>query len=111
MKIVSTHVLEGPLYQLNDGGAFYNFFVVAVAVDGTEYIHNKSFSGYGSDEEGSYADLHAPIVAEKFSKKVRVAGVIDPSFWTIKEPSPSYALGEVDEVSLMDDEERIRKGY
>ena len=98
VAIENAYVSEGNAYEIatEDGiGAAWDYYV-DVEANNTRYRHKLSFSS-GYD-------------AEILLSKVEAAGEINPEYWVeIGFPS-SYALGEVDEVSLMDDEERFHKG-
>ncbi|MDX1532796.1 MAG: hypothetical protein R3230_01165 [Nitrosopumilaceae archaeon] len=99
MKFKEVFVTEGDAYEIptEDGiKAVWDFYVDVEAVDGKRYRnYHKFHSGYAAD-----------ILAHKVSE----SGSINLDHWFEVYPAPSYALGEVDEVSLMDDEERAYRG-
>lgn len=100
MKILAAFVSEGDLYEVpsEDGPkVVFDYYIDAEAEDGRLYRHKQTFyEGYS---------------AELLAKKINKFGEIDVDLWWIEiEPRSSYSLGEVDEVSLMDEEERFHKG-
>lgn len=99
MKITDTALGETDLYMIytEDGPAStFDFFVVAFGVDGKEYRHELN--------------INCRYTAERLSEKVKNFGEINLEYWREIPYRPSYALGEVDEVSLMDDAERAIRG-
>lgn len=118
MRIVpnSAYVSEGPLYEIMGEDSMlvvFDYFVEVTGVDGSRYQLNKYFKGWSENFEGiPGVNGAASYIAKKLSESVNARGYIKREHWHEIEPSPaSYALGEVDEVSLMDDEERMHKGY
>lgn len=114
MKIRSVYIGEGGLYEImgEDGPLHvYDVFVVAVTEDGKHYAHDVRFKSWYVDDEGiNRIDHGYELDALRLLDRVEKVGVINPEYWKLIEAAPSYANGEVDEVSLMDDEERAHKG-
>jgi hypothetical protein len=99
MKFNEVFVAEGPAYEIatEDGPkAVWDYYVDVEAVDGNRYRHFHKF--------------HSGYAADRLAHKVDEAGEINLDNWFEVGRPPSYALGEVDEVLLMDDEERFYKG-
>lgn len=100
LSIDEVFVAEGDLYEISseDGPkVVYDYFVDVEASDGNRYRH---YYNYKNDYS----------LASRICDKVHGFGFIDLEHWFRLSRRPSYALGEVDEVSLMDDEERFHKG-
>src|SRR5690554_1028572 len=100
MKIREAFVSEGDLYEVpsEDGTrSVFDYYVDVEAIDGKLYRHKHTFyEGYS---------------AELLVMKINKLGEINEDLWWFEiKKRPSYALGEVDEVSLMDEEERSHKG-
>lgn len=99
MKFFEVFVAEGDAYEISteDGPkAVWDYYVDIEAVDGNRYRHFHKF--------------HSGYAADLLATKVENSREVDIDKWMKLERAPSYALGEVDEVSLMDDEERFHKG-
>lgn len=111
----SVGVIEGNLYEVMGEDSMlqvFDYMVIAEGVDGNEYLLGQKFKAWSVDEKGiPCIDYSFEDVLKNLIPKIENRGVINLDYWVDYVRGPSYALGEVDEVSLMDDDERFHRGY
>lgn len=114
MKIVKVYIGQGELYEVMGEDSplhVYDVFVCAVGEDGKHYAHQVRFKSWYEDDEGIVRIDHGyDLDAVRLMDRVDSQGVINLEFWDEIPDRPNYGLGEVDEVSLMDEEERFHRG-
>ena len=88
--------------------AVFDYYLTAQDEDNVTYVHHHIFRSTAYDEEFRHnvLDMNAPYKAGKLQEKVMASGLINLDHWSPRERAPSYALGEVSEWDMMDDEER-----
>lgn len=104
LAINEVYVGQGPLYEVatEDGIGHFFAYIVHVVVGKNVFAHPHAFRGEvpGAKE---MAEVMAGLVEDR--------GIIDVERWELLPPYRSYAAGEIHEAELMDDEERVRRGY
>lgn len=114
VDIKSACIAQGELYEVMGECSplyVYDVFVSVDTVDGKQYAHGVRFKSWSVDDEGIVGlDYSYEEQVNRLLDRVVKKGSINPEFWIELNNRPSYALGEVDEASLMDDEERHVRG-
>lgn len=115
MKVKNVYIDRGDLYEIMGEDSplhVYDVFVCVIGEDGKRYVHRVRFKSWYEDDEGiARIDHGYELDAVRLLDRVAAKGVINLEFWDEIPDRPNYALGEVDEVSLMDDEERFHRGF
>lgn len=86
-KIISAHVVEGDLYEIEvEAGVAFTFSCVVIAhtADGRVLVHSTfAVSGHARGEDGLDYVVPSRALAQAFADKVMARGFINESLWEV----------------------------